>query len=64
MLIEEMTMTKKEVAEAAGVSYTLLNRFENGSYTGKKLRQSLAKAARKKAAKFIELADDVESEAA
>lgn len=64
LLIEELTMTKKEVAQESGVSYTLLNKFENGQYPGKKLRKNLIKVAREKAAKLMVAAQQAELEAA
>jgi len=59
-LIEEMTMTKAEVAESAGVSYTLLNRFENGDYKGIELTKRLIEAARKRGLRLIKKADELE----
>lgn len=60
-LIEEMTMTKREVAEKAGVSYTLLNRFENGHYPGNKLTKRLIEAAKERGNKLIQMATELEA---
>lgn len=63
-LIEEMVMTKKMIAEDAGVSYSLLNKFENGKYTGITLSKRLAEAAKRRGEKLIEWARQIEAEAA
>lgn len=53
-------MTKAEVAESAGVSYTLLNRFENGNYKGIELTKRLIEAARERGLRLIQKANELE----
>lgn len=56
-LIQEMVMTKSRIAEEAGVSRTLLNRFENGEYPGYSLQEKIKAAAKKHGEKLIKLAN-------
>lgn len=63
-LIEQLTLTKQEVAEGVGVSSQLIHKFEAGNYTGRKLAKRIAAFARARAGEILILAEAAEAEAA
>ena len=63
-LIEELTLTKQEVAEGVGVSTQLIHKFEGGSYKGQTLAKRIGAYARERAELLLNLAEEAELEAA
>jgi DNA-binding XRE family transcriptional regulator len=63
-LIEELTLTKQEVANGVGVSSQLIHKFEGGNYKGKTLAKRIGEYAKTRGELLIRLAKEAELEAA